>query len=152
MSGFRDFVVQRIPVISLPNAPPDRGPVVEPPDVGARWGKASYINFEDTTSNGDTGSGFHLTEGENERIDREGSGVKEATDRDGTKVAESNLNVWHTRTLFSCGKFDEKTEEVRQVGNVKFITPIITHVDLYVEWGDVVPFGIDEVRIATGAE
>lgn len=149
MSSLREFVTPRIPVVPVVSeeTPPDVGSPPQTSEPTLKWGGPAYLNFSlDLQDMGvpPKRPQYKVNWQKNEDIIRHGSGVKKAVDHDGETVAESiNDPLWGTRTLFHVGKFDENTEETKQVGTVTIIKPTITHVDLYVQWDDIFNFALD---------
>lgn len=145
--GLREFVRPRIPVVSEPNSPYDQAlpPPTPPESIDLTWGKPSFLNFN--LSLGPqapirTPPNVQFTKPQVELIQRHGRGAKEAIDSDGTVLApENEVHVLDTLNLFYIRDFIETTYDIKTFGPVTSVTPIETHVKLYVRWMDVFKFG-----------
>lgn len=147
--SLRQFVAPRIPVVSTPNDFLDTAPPVEGDSVVLEWGAASYLNFSldiDGSTKTKFSSRFSV-DPPFQKILRHGPGVDKAVDHEGNTIAESPIDAdWELKDLFYVGSFIEETEESKTIGSSTTIQPIITHVDLYVQWSEIPAFGYDVIE------
>jgi hypothetical protein len=119
-----------VPVNSFTKVNPNTKPVTPDPDVGARWGKPSDLQF-----------GFP-EDGENEDAEPVGAVVNPDDRKD---IVRSGVEVLFLADgtpaspwTFYCDTFVEKTVEKKKNGGVIDVTPIETTVILYVNWADAI--------------
>lgn len=148
--SLRQFVIPRVPVVSDANVPPpDPAAPPSPDEVALRWGAPAYLNFDlelEDAGQPKPRKQFNVYHPADDFIIRHGPSQLKAINHDGETVAESlNTEQFGVQTLFYVDKFDEYTEETKQVGSVTIIKPKITHVELFVEWTDIFPFGLDVI-------
>lgn len=147
--SLRQFVAPRIPVVSTPNDFPSTAPPETGDSVVLEWGAASYLNFS-LDINGSTKAKFSsrfVVDPPFEKILRHGPGVAQAVSHEGSVIAESPVGAdWELKDLFYVGSFIEESEESKTIGNSTSIQPIITHVDLYVQWAEIPAFAYDVIE------